>query len=126
MSVCKLDNLELSVLIELEDILLCRHSDRRNEKSYKKCSRLDFHSNISAFDIYFLVRDKIKSVYIMRDCPVCSHNLHCLLKSSSETVMMIVPLEPVVTMIPVSQITQITDLYDSSSFFVAIFLHSLM
>ena len=37
--------------------------------------------------------------------------------------MMVVPLEPVVTMIPFRQVTQITDLHYSSAFLIAVFLH---
>jgi hypothetical protein len=123
MRIGKLDNLELPFLIEPEDILLCRHGDRRNQESCKKYCRLDFHSNISMFQVDVFVRDEIESVNILSDFLVGGNNPCCLFKGSSETMMMIMSLEPVVMVIPVGQVTQITDLHHPSAFFIAVFFH---
>jgi hypothetical protein len=123
MRIGKLDNLELPVLIEPEDILLCRYGDRRYQESCKKYCRLDFHSNISMFQVDVFVRDEIESVNILSDFLVGGDNPCCLFKGSSETMMMIMSLEPVVMVIPVGQVTQITDLHHPSAFFIAVFFH---
>jgi hypothetical protein len=123
MRIGKLDNLELPVLIEPEDILLCREIDRRYQKSDKKCCRLDFHSNVSMFQVDVFVRDEIESVNILSDFLIGGDNPCCLSKGSSETMMMVVSLEPVVMVIPIGQVTQITDLHYSSAFLIAVFLH---
>lgn len=72
-----------------------------------------------------LLRDEIETMNIVGDGLVGSYNSCSLLQSASETMMMIVALEPVVTMIPVSQIAQVTDLYYPPAFYVTIFLHCL-
>lgn len=78
---------------------------------------------LSVFEINFLFGNEIEAVDIICNSLVGSDDLYCLLEGSSETMMMVVPLEPVVTMIPVCQVTQVTDFHYSFPFFIAVFLH---
>ena len=75
------------------------------------------------FQVNVFVRDEIESVNILSDFLVGGDNPCCLFKGSSETMMMIMSLEPVVMVIPVGQVTQITDFHHSSAFFIAVFFH---
>ena len=77
------------------------------------------------FQVDVLVRDEIESVYILSDSLICRDYPRGFLERSSEAMMMIVSLEPVVSMLSFRQITQVTDFHYSSAFFIAIFLHSL-
>jgi hypothetical protein len=75
------------------------------------------------FQVNVFVRNEIESVNILSDFLVGGDNPCCLFKGSSETMMMIMSLEPVVMVIPVGQVTQITDLHHPSAFFIAVFFH---
>ena len=57
------------------------------------------------FQVDVLVRDEIESVNILSDFLIGGDNPCCLFKGSSETMMMIVSLEPVVSMLSFRQIT---------------------
>lgn len=72
-----------------------------------------------------LLRDEIETMNIVGDGLVGSYNSCSLLQSTSETMVVEMALEPVVTMIPVSQITQVTDFHYLLTFCVTVFLHCL-
>ena len=57
------------------------------------------------FQVDVLVRDEIESVNILSDCLICRDYPRGFLERSSEAMMMIVSLEPVVSMLSFRQIT---------------------
>ena len=77
------------------------------------------------FQVDVLVRDEIESVNILSDFLVGGDNPCCLFKGSSETMMMIMSLEPVVMVVTFLKIAEVVDFDDLFSVVVDILFHIL-
>lgn len=66
-------------------------------------------------DAYSVVWDEVEAMDVGGDFVGCSYDLVCLLDLDAKTMVMEMALEPVVTMITVSQETEIANFHDPVS-----------
>lgn len=72
-----------------------------------------------------VLRNEVVSYDISGDLMVCSYDLVCPLQSKTQTMMSVMKPEPSITVVPVANETEVSDLHDPlSGLLVPVFLHS--